>query len=143
MNEICWKIHLVRWQNAASSLSAVRKTVFIHEQHVPSELEWDEFDLVSIHALAVNTEGKPVGTARLLPSGHIGRMAVIKTWRGKGLGGALLQCLLEESRRQGMTEVKLNAQLTAKPFYAKFGFQVTGDEFMEAGIPHVRMFLKF
>lgn len=142
MDKIDYQIRVVQWQDAASSLRAVREAVFIQEQHVPEKLEWDEFDLVSVHVLAVTPEGKPIGTARLLPDGHIGRMAVLKAWRGKGLGSALLQCLLEESRRRSMSKIILNAQITAKAFYAKFGFQVTGSEFMEAGIPHVKMFLR-
>jgi predicted GNAT family N-acyltransferase len=136
------EVRIVQWQDEASALSAVRKTVFIEEQHVPEELEWDEFDPVSIHALAVSPSGAAVGTARLLPDGHIGRMAVLKAWRGGGIGSAMLQRLLDEARHRGVSEVILNAQITAAAFYAKFGFQVSGNEFMEAGIPHVKMFLK-
>ena len=136
------RIHIVDWQNDASSLRAVREAVFIHEQHVPKELEWDEFDPVSTHVLAINSIGEPIGAARLLQDGHIGRMAVLKAWRGQGIGCAMLQRLLDESRQRKITEVMLNAQVTAKAFYAKFGFQKIGEEFMEAGIPHVCMFLK-
>ncbi|MCB1984576.1 MAG: GNAT family N-acetyltransferase [Burkholderiales bacterium] len=136
------EVRIVQWQDEAPALSAIRKAVFIEEQHVPEELEWDEFDPVSIHALAVNPFGAPVGTARLLPDGHIGRMAVLKAWRGRGIGSAMLQRLLDEARHRGVSEVILNAQITAAAFYAKFGFQTSGNEFMEAGIPHVKMFLK-
>ena len=132
----------MRWQDEAPSLRAVRKTVFIEEQHVPEELEWDEFDPVSTHVLAISPAQEPIGTARLLPDGHIGRMAVLKTWRGKGIGSMMLKRLLEEARHHGISEIILNAQTTAMAFYAKFGFQVSGNEFMEAGIPHVKMFLK-
>ncbi|WP_375541098.1 GNAT family N-acetyltransferase [Nitrosomonas sp.] len=136
------RMRIVQWQDAAPSLRAVREAVFIHEQHVPEELEWDAFDPVSTHLLATSSAGDPVGAARLLPDGHIGRMAVLKAWRGKGIGSAMLQRLLDESRQRGMTKVALNAQVTAKTFYAKFGFQVSGGEFIEAGMPHVKMFLK-
>lgn len=136
------QMSIVQWQDAAPSLRAVRESVFIHEQHVPKELEWDTFDPVSTHLLVTSSAGEPVGAARLLPDGHIGRMAVLKTWRGKGIGSAMLQRLLDESRQRGMTKVALNAQVTAKSFYAKFGFQVVGEEFIEAGMSHIKMFLK-
>ena len=136
------EVRIVQWQDEAPALSAVRKAVFIEEQHVPEELEWDEFDSVSIHAIAVSPSGAAVGTARLLPDGHIGRMAVLKAWRGGWIGSAMLQRLLDEARHRGVSKVILNAQITAAAFYAKFGFQVSGNEFMEAGIPHVKMFLK-
>ncbi len=135
------KIQLVEWPDQATVLRNIREAVFIHEQHVPVELEWDEFDEISLHALAINLLGEPVGTARLLPDGHIGRMAVLKEWRRKGFGGAMLMRLLKESKRQGMKEVILNAQTTAIQFYTRFGFIVASKEFMDAGIPHVKMTL--
>ena len=137
------QIQLVSWQDHAAELRVIRETVFVHEQQVPIELEWDEFDEISLHALAKNLQGTPIGTARLLPDGHVGRMAVLKEWRGKGYGSAILQRLLEESRKQDLKKVMLNAQTTAIQFYAKFGFMVAGEEFMEAGIPHVEMVLNF
>ncbi|UJP03110.1 MAG: GNAT family N-acetyltransferase [Nitrosomonas sp.] len=115
--------------------------MFIREQQIPEELEWDQFDAVSVHALAVNNAGQPVGTARLLPDGHIGRMAVLKEWRGQGLGSALLTTLLRVLIKRRQFEAQLHAQTSAIPFYKKFGFQVVGKEFMEAGIPHVKMTL--
>jgi len=136
-----YQLRLVRWEDAKPLLRGIRETVFIQEQQVPVELEWDEFDSVSIHVLASTLDGKPVGTARLLPDGHIGRMAVLKERRGEGIGSAMLHCLLDTARQHEMKEVKLNAQITAQPFYEKFGFQSIGDEFMEAGIPHIKMFL--
>ncbi len=135
------RIQIVKWPDQAAVLRMIRETVFIHEQHVPVELEWDGFDEISLHALAVNSLGEPVGTARLLPDGHIGLMAVLKEWRRKGFGGAMLLRLLEESKRLGMKEVILNAQTTAIQFYTRFGFIVGSKGFMEAGIPHVKMTL--
>ncbi|MDC8446043.1 MAG: GNAT family N-acetyltransferase [Nitrosomonas sp.] len=137
-----FQVSLVQWQDSISSLRAVREAVFILEQRVPEALEWDAYDPVSIHVLAMTVPGgKPVGTARLLSDGHIGRMAVLMEWRGKGIGSAMLRCLIDKARQDGMAEIKLNAQVAAKTFYAGFGFQETGSEFMEAGIPHVKMFL--
>ncbi|MBS0298868.1 MAG: GNAT family N-acetyltransferase [Proteobacteria bacterium] len=134
-------IQVVRWEEAESALRAIRTIVFIHEQHVPEAMEWDEFDIISVHLLARDAAGQPVGTARLLPDGHIGRMAVLKEWRGQGFGSAMLRKLLQELTRRHQQKAQLNAQTNAVPFYEKFGFRVLGEEFMEAGIPHVKMTL--
>lgn len=137
-----YRICVVNWQDEAVALRDIRTTVFIYEQQVPEDLEWDEFDPVSLHVLALNSNDQPIGTARLLPDGHIGRMAVLKEWRGKGVGSAMLQRILEESSHRGMQKAMLNAQIAAIKFYEKFGFQVSGEEFMEAGIPHIKMILQ-
>lgn len=138
-----FQVALVQWQDSSSSLRAVRETVFILEQQVPEALEWDAYDPVSVHVLATTVpDGRAVGTARLLPDGHIGRMAVLKERRGEGIGSAMLRCLIDKARQSGIAEIKLNAQVAAKAFYAEFGFQETGREFMEAGILHVKMFLR-
>ncbi|SEN24914.1 GNAT family N-acetyltransferase [Nitrosomonas marina] len=134
-----YQVRIVQWRDESIQLSIVRKTVFIHEQHVPEELEWDAFDAVSMHVLATGPDGEPIGTARLLPDGRIGRMAVLKPWRNSGIGSAMLHLLIDEAKNRGMTEVTLNAQTNAAGFYEKYGFQVSGGTFMEAGIPHVRM----
>lgn len=137
-----YRICVVNWQDKAVALRDIRTAVFIYEQQVPEDLEWDEFDPVSLHVLALNSNDQPIGTARLLPDGHIGRMAVLKEWRGKGVGSAMLQRILEESSHRGMQKAMLNAQIAAIKFYEKFGFQVSGEEFMEAGIPHIKMILQ-
>ena len=134
-------VQIVSWEEAATALRVVRTAVFIREQQVPEELEWDQFDAVSVHALAVNNAGQPVGTARLLPDGHIGRMAVLKEWRGQGLGSALLTKLLQVLVKRRQFQAQLHAQTSAILFYKKFGFEIVGEEFIEAGIPHVKMTL--
>lgn len=134
-------IQVVRWEEAEPALRLIRTAVFIHEQRVPEVLEWDEFDAISVHLLACDAAGQPIGTARLLPDGHIGRMAVLKEWRGQGFGSAMLRKLLQELTRRHQQKAQLNAQTNAVPFYEKFGFQVLGEEFMEVGIPHVKMTL--
>ncbi len=134
-------VHIVSWEDEALTLRAIRTEVFINEQQVPEAMEWDEFDAISTHVLARNFDGLPVGTARLLPDGHIGRMAVLKEWRGKGYGSAMLQKMLEELYSRHKQIVMLNAQTSAVKFYEKFGFKVSGEEFWEAGIPHVKMIL--
>ena len=127
------------WAADRDLLQAVRRAVFVVEQAVPEALEWDEFDAVSRHALAVAPDGAAIGTARLLPDGHIGRVAVLASWRGCGVGGALLQHLLDAARRSGLPEVKLNAQVRALGFYRRFGFVAEGEVFDDAGIEHRAM----
>lgn len=124
------------WERDGDALREIRRNVFIVEQRVPEVLEWDDADARSIHALAVDDEAKPIGCGRLLPDGHIGRMAVLASWRRHGVGGALLQLLMDAARRDGHRRAILNAQVDAIAFYARYGFEVTGDQFEEAGIAH-------
>ncbi|HEY2818374.1 MAG TPA: GNAT family N-acetyltransferase [Casimicrobiaceae bacterium] len=124
------------WRRDGDALRAIRHDVFIVEQGVPEVLEWDDADAVSLHALAVDAKMKPIGCGRLLPDGHIGRMAVLAAWRGRGVGGELLSLLINDARNEGHRRAILNAQVDAIPFYARYGFTVTGDEFEEAGILH-------
>ncbi|MDK9704825.1 MAG: GNAT family N-acetyltransferase [Sulfuritalea sp.] len=117
----------------------VRDAVFVDEQKVSRDIEWDEHDASSRHVVACDSDGGAIGTGRLLPEGHIGRMAVLADWRGKGVGRALLERLLEEARLQGREHLALHAQTQAGGFYRRFGFVEEGPEFMEAGIPHRTM----
>ena len=133
-----FRIRLADWKSDQPALRAIREQVFVHEQSVPSAMEWDEFDSVSRHVLA-EAEGRTIGTARLLPDGHIGRMAVLSAWRERGVGTALLRVLLDLARDAGHERVMLNAQVRAIPFYRRFGFVADGAEYLEAGIPHVAM----
>ncbi len=119
--------------------AAIRHAVFVKEQRVPADIELDEFDDVSLHALAVDASGNAVGTGRLLPDGHIGRMAVLAAARGAGIGTALLQALMTAARERGLAEVQLNAQTHALPFYQRFGFTPDGEPFDDAGILHLAM----
>jgi len=129
----------VNWHASYDALHAVRRAVFIEEQRVPEELEWDDIDERCYHVLAMSAGGVPIGTGRLLPDGHIGRMAVLREWRGKGVGSAILKALLDLAQKDGFRMVRLNAQTHAVDFYARHGFTVIGEEFMEAGIPHREM----
>ena len=131
-------ITLGDWPALASGLQAVRRTVFVVEQGIPEHLEWDEHDATSVHALAV-LDGHAVGCGRLLPDGHIGRMAVLPQMRGRGVGAALLEALVGEAQRRGMGTLQLHAQLHAAGFYARAGFVAEGPVFDEVGIPHQRM----
>jgi len=119
-----------------AAIRAVREPVFLVEQAVPPELEWDELDPLSRHVLARDLDGRPIGTGRLTPEHRIGRMAVLPNWRGRGVGEALLTRLLDEARDLGYPEIELHAQTHALGFYARAGFVADGPEFEEAGIPH-------
>lgn len=132
------RIELLDWPLARAEASRIRTLVFVEEQGVPVEIEMDDKDAASVHAIAY-ADGRVVGTGRLLPDGHIGRMAVLKANRGDGVGGAILERLVDEARRRGMREVVLAAQTHALGFYRKHGFREAGAVFEEAGIPHQEM----
>jgi predicted GNAT family N-acyltransferase len=128
----------MEWHEARERASPIRFEVFVREQRVPAEIELDDMDAKCLHALAFH-QAKVVGTGRLLPDGHIGRMAVLKPYRGKGLGAAMLERLIEAARARGDREVALSAQVHAVPFYRAHGFVEEGVEYEEAGIAHQAM----
>ena len=133
------RVEITDWARAEAQVMPVRMAVFMVEQGVPEDIERDEFDAVSRHAIARDEAGAVVATGRLLPDGHIGRMAVAAPLRGKGVGGAVLEALVAEAARAGLAAVALNAQVHALAFYRRHGFVEHGDVFMEAGIPHRAM----
>ncbi len=137
------RVELGEWTAMRTHAEPVRHAVFVEEQKVPAEIELDGFDPVSVHALAFDREGRVLGTGRLLPDGHIGRMAVLRRSRGTGVGSALLQALLQEARARGDRKVLLSAQAHAIPFYERFGFVAEGEEYDDAGIAHRMMRLVF
>jgi predicted GNAT family N-acyltransferase len=132
------RIELMSWESARAQASAIRLAVFVEEQGVSREIEMDEIDAQCVHALAFE-DGTAVGTGRLLPDGHIGRMAILKPWRGRGIGGAILHSLIEAARRRGDREVMLSAQVHAVEFYRAHGFAPEGEVYEEAGIAHQGM----
>lgn len=127
------------WPRDAQALRSVREPVFVEEQGVPLDLERDGVDIACLHLLATSNNGHPIGAARLAPDGRIGRMAVLPPWRGRGIGKALLKAAMELAKQMGMDKVELNAQCHAAAFYRQAGFVQTGEVFMDAGIPHIRM----
>lgn len=129
-------VRVCTWEEARERSGAIRYSVFVEEQGVPAELEWDEMDVSSWHALAFAEDGTAVATGRLLPDGHVGRMAVLKAARGTGMGARVLDALMAKAAELGYPELILNAQTHAERFYARVGF---GEEFEEAGIPHIEM----
>lgn len=123
----------------------IRRRVFVEEQKVPADMEWDPHDNIAAH-LILYWGGKAAGTLRFYPDDgwlHVGRVAVLAEFRGKGLGKRLMERCLAEGRRLGFTRSFLNSQAHQAGFYAAFGYRRIGDEFMEAGIPHCRMEMEF
>jgi len=131
------------WSELREPARRIRTEVFIDEQRVPLELEWDEADETCVHAVVFNRIGQAVGTGRLLPShdgvAKIGRVAVNKVLRGSGVGRRLMRALMDAARARGDKEIVLHAQRTAESFYRGLGFTARGNEFDEAGIPHIEM----
>lgn len=132
-------VRLAFWVDDEQNLRNIREQVFIKEQNVPAELEWDEQDPVCTHAIAETETGIVLGVGRLLADGQIGRMAVLKHARSQGVGAAVLQYLMSQANIQGMETVWLHGQTHAVPFYQQHGFVSEEAEFMEAGIPHFMM----
>ncbi|MBB6343043.1 putative GNAT family N-acyltransferase [Pseudomonas fluvialis] len=136
MNSI--SVRVADWQKDNADLRRIREKVFIAEQAVPPELEWDTEDAQAVHFLAYEGD-YAIGTARLLPDGQIGRVSVLKDWRGLNVGDALLAAVIAEAERRGLHEQRLSAQVQATPFYERHGFRILSEEYLDAGIPHVDM----
>ncbi|WP_263141973.1 GNAT family N-acetyltransferase [Pseudomonas sp. RIT-PI-AD] len=136
MSEI--DIRIADWHKDNADLRRIRETVFILEQSVPPELEWDSEDADAVHFLAIEGD-YPIGTVRLLPDGHIGRMSVLKDWRGLKVGDRLLRTAIAEAEKRGLRQQMLSAQVQATSFYERHGFAVVSDEYLDVGIPHVDM----
>jgi len=132
------RVSTADWHKDNADIRRIRETVFIKEQGVTPEQEWDSDDASATHFLAYEGESA-VGTARLLPNGCIGRVSVLKDWRGLNIGESLMQAAISEAERQGLTEQTLTAQTHAAGFYERLGFKVISDEFIEAGIAHIDM----
>ena len=126
------------WSALSEDAAEVRRAVFVAEQGIPEALEWDEHDAVSVHAV-VYDRGRPVATGRLLPDGRIGRMAVLRDWRGRGSGGRILEHLVGRAAARGDAAVELSAQVHAIGFYRRHGFEAEGPVYDDAGIPHRTM----
>lgn len=131
-----------RWADLEPQLKQIRTEVFIEEQRVPAYIEWDALDADAIHLLALDEKNQPVGCARILKHGRVGRMAVAKPWRGSGLGKALLEKAVQICRRLNMPTINISSQTHAIKFYEKAGFVVTSEAYIDANIWHVDMALK-
>ncbi|NNJ95446.1 MAG: GNAT family N-acetyltransferase [Halobacteria archaeon] len=127
------------WLQHESAIRDIRHAVFVVEQDIPAQLEWDGLDAGCCHALALLDDGRAVATGRLMPDGRLGRMAVLAEWRGRGIGRAILEHLVARARCRHLNGVYLHAQISSAGFYRKAEFEVRGDPFEEAGIAHVEM----
>jgi len=140
MNDLV--ISIVNYNTYNKEIKEIRKEVFIIEQKVPENLEWDGLDPEAKHVLA--KDGKElIGTGRVFSDGHIGRVAVTKNYRGKGIGKKIMNKLIELAKNEGLNEVLVSSQCSAAGFYKKLGFSEFGEIFQEAGIDHIKMKKKF
>lgn len=134
------------WDELKEGAAALRTEVFVEEQEIPQELEWDEHDAKAMHALVLNKLGQPVATGRLLQPqpklAQIGRMAVSKALRGGNLGRMVIEALVDAARQRGDHQVILHAQCSAEGFYRRLGFKAHGEVFQDAGIDHIEMTMK-
>ncbi|MFJ8665842.1 GNAT family N-acetyltransferase [Streptomyces sp. NPDC093600] len=139
-------------QDDRDACFAVRRDVFVVEQNVPQEIEYDVYDATAVHVLAVREDGLPLGTGRLLHGadaagktggdasvGSLGRLAVSRAARGLGVGAALVRAIEDAARERGLKAVDLHAQTQALGFYERLGYEAYGPEFPDAGIPHRAM----
>ena len=133
------RVELMTWEQAQPVAGPLRFAIFVGEQNVPAGIELDDLDAGCVHAVAYDLDNKAIGTGRLLPDGHIGRMAVVIEWRRRGIGAEILEALMAEARKRGHAEVVLSAQLQAAEFYRNFGFVAEGKVYEDAGILHQQM----
>ena len=132
------RLIVAQWPGDERDIRSVREEVFVFEQGVPLNLDIDGRDPDCAHVLAVEDEA-PVGTARMQQDGHIGRVAVLARYRGRGIGRLLVAELIGTARSRGLDQVYLHSQTSATEFYVKLGFERYGQVFMEADIPHIAM----
>ncbi|NOU01239.1 MAG: GNAT family N-acetyltransferase [Gallionella sp.] len=135
-------VSLVTWHDGEPLLKSIRESVFIVEQGVPKELEWDGLDENARHALAISHKGDAIGCGRMLSNGHVGRISVLPQWRKQKVGTAIMEALLAYARNHDYQNVDVDAQTHAMPFYRKFDFVEHGEVFMDAGLPHIKMALR-
>jgi len=133
------QVSLADWETDSAAIRAVRNAVFSDEQGISETLDFDGRDHECAQVLARLGDGEVVGTARMLPDGHVGRIAVHRAWRGRGVGTRLVECLTEVARERSFREIYLHSQAQAAGFYTRLGYETRGDTFMEAGIEHVLM----
>ncbi len=137
-----YSIKICSWESGQQQLSDIRRQVFINEQKVPEELEWDEFDKTARHVITLTKNHQAIATGRIKADGHIGRMAVLKAYRQQGIGSEILLTLLGIAKQQHLKSVYLHAQVSAISFYEQHGFVCNSSQFMDAGIPHKSMVKK-
>ncbi len=134
------QIIVAPWSEYSPRLLAIRYTVFVDEQKIPADLEQDEWDAKAHHIL-LQYNGVDIGTARLLPTAYIGRVAILKEYRHKKFGTLIMENLIAEAKRREMPQLYLSSQVQVLDFYKKLGFQEISEVYSEVDIPHVKMML--
>ena len=137
-----FKIRAGRWDELQNDAKLIREQVFIQEQQIAVEDEWDAEDAVSLH-FVVYDQDQPIATARLLQNNSVGRVAVLKSHRGTGIGKLLMQQIIQQAKHEQREFLKLSSQVHAMQFYAGLGFKVEGEQYLDCGIPHIDMRLPF
>ncbi|WP_425919249.1 GNAT family N-acetyltransferase [Acinetobacter sp. TSRC1-2] len=135
-------IHTGSWNELQNDAKLIREQVFIQEQQIAVEDEWDVEDAVSLH-FVVYDQDQPIATARLLQNNSVGRVAVLKSYRGVGIGKLLMQQIIQQAKHEQREFLKLSSQVHAIQFYAALGFKVEGEQYLDCGIPHIDMRLLF
>ena len=135
-------VSLIGWRDGEPLLRSIRETVFIGEQGIPEELEWDGLDESCRHALALSLQGNAIGCGRMQPDGHIGHIAVLPQWRRQKIGTAILEALLDYARANDYPQVSVDAQPSSMQCYKRFGFATESEVPANAELPQIRMLLK-
>ena len=133
-----FRVQSGHWDKLEQDAKFIRKQVFIIEQNIPEEEEWDDQDMISDH-FVVYDQDQPIATARLLQNNSVGRVAVVKAYRGQGLGQMIMLEIISYAQKQGLSVLTLSSQVHAISFYEKLGFTVQGNSYDECGIPHIEM----
>ncbi|MEQ1452233.1 GNAT family N-acetyltransferase [Acinetobacter seifertii] len=135
-----YKVIADDWEQLEKDAKYIREQVFIQEQGIASEDEWDDFDATAVHFMVYDKE-QPIATARLLPQHSVGRVAVLMSYRKQGIGKILMQHIIDYARNQKLPYLKLSAQTYVTAFYEALGFNVQGEVYQDCGIPHINMIL--
>lgn len=133
-----FRVQSGHWDKLEQDAKFIRKQVFIIEQNIPEEEEWDDQDMISDH-FVVYDQDQPIATARLLQNNSVGRVAVLKTYRGQGIGRMIMLEIIRQAHQQDRKFLHLSSQVYAISFYEKLGFSIQGDAYDECGIPHIKM----
>lgn len=136
-----YRVQSGHWDKLEQDAKFIRKQVFIIEQNIPEEEEWDDQDMISDH-FVVYDQDQPIATARLLQNNSVGRVAVLKAYRGQGIGRMIMLEIIRQAHQQDRTFLQLSSQVHAISFYEKLGFSIQGDAYDECGIPHIKMQLE-
>lgn len=133
-----YRVQSGHWNKLEQDAKFIRKQVFIIEQNIPEEEEWDDQDMISDH-FVVYDQDQPIATARLLQNNSVGRVAVLKAYRGQGIGSMIMLEIIRQAHQQDRKFLQLSSQVHAISFYEKLGFSIQGDAYDECGIPHIKM----